>query len=243
MAANAGGFEHGTWEDLFYHIDKGDYATAYQQGETIPLDLGSTYGTIDMEISNFDYDVLASDTTQRAPVSLVAVQLLNETHRWNPNLAETEPPYTEGTGAIGGWPKSELRAWMIANVLPAIPANVTARIATVAKYSCGPLNDGAINKQITSEDKVFVPSAREIDRRTGWETGRALTYNAIDSDAKRSKHMAGASTNSKWWTRSNAYNSKSQILCVAETGANAAAAGNVASQATNVAICLCFCLS
>ena len=243
MAAQGGGFEHGTWEDLFYHIDKGDYATAYQQGETIPLDLGSTYGTIDMEISNFDYDVLASDTTQRAPVSLVAVQLLNETHRWNPNLAETEPPYTEGTGVIGGWPKSELRAWMIANVLPAIPANVSARIATVAKYSGGALNDGTINNRITSEDKVFIPSAREFGRQAGWEPGRASVYNAIDSDAKRSKHKAGASTNSKWWTRSNAYISKIQILCATENGANAAAAGNVNPQATNVAICLCFCLS
>lgn len=241
LMAQGGGTVHGTWEDLFYHIDKGDYATAYQQGETISLDLGSTYGVIDMEISNFDYDVLASDTTQKAPVSLVAVQLLNETHRWNPALEGTEPPYTEGTGTIGGWAMSELRAWMIANVLPAIPATVRNRIVEVSKYSQGYTTNGTKNTGLSSNDYIYVPSARECGRNATWDGGRATTYSALDTNGERSKAKTGTTQKTRWWLRSSAYNDASKVYTIPEDGNSSTSTGPQNPEA-QLAICLCFCV-
>ena len=238
MAAQGGGFEHGTWEDLFYHIDKGDYATAYQQGETIPLDLGSTLGTINMEISDFDADVLASDVSKTAPVSFVAKELLNPSHRWNPALVGSSAPYTEGTGAIGGWEKSELRAWLRSDVWDAIPALVQNRIATVSKCSVTYGTDGVPTYDYETEETVFIPSAREYGRMTQWvETKYYTTYSAISSDKKRQKAKAGGSV-TMWWARSGL--STSEAYKISTTGRNDG--GLVEAVQSSLGILLCFCV-
>lgn len=238
MMAQGGGFEHGTWEDLFYHIDKGDYATAYQQGETISLDLGPTLGTINMEISDFDADVLASDVSKTAPVSFVAKELLNPSHRWNPALVGSSAPYTEGTGTIGGWEKSELRAWLRSDVWDAIPALVRNRIATVSKCSVTFGTDGVATYDYETEETVFIPSAREYGRRNNMtETKRYTTYSAISSYEKRQKATAGGSA-TNWWARSSI--STSTAYKISATGSNGS--GITDSAQASLGILLCFCI-
>ena len=240
MTGRGSPYAHGSWEDLFYHVDRGDYAAAYQQGETIPLNLGPTYGVVNMEISDFDYDVLASDTAKRAPVTMVAKELLAARHRWNPNLEETEPPYPEGTGTIGGWPLSELRAWMVENVLPAIPLEVRKRIVEVAKYSMGFMPDGERNRSYSSNDRIFVPSAHECGRIA--EIGRAGGYHALDSEEKRTKHTAASGTPIQWWSRSSVYTGgQNRAFAIAVNGATGAQTNNQAPGNT-LGICLCFCI-
>lgn len=238
MAAQGGRFEHGTWEDLFYHIDKGDYATAYQQGETIPLDLGPTLGTINMEISNFDADVLASDVSQTAPVSFVAKELLNPSHRWNPAIVGSSAPYTEGTGTIGGWEKSELRAWLRSDVWGAIPALVRNRIATVSKCSVTIGTDGKPTHDYETEETVFIPSYRECGRSNQYtETKRYTMYSAISSSEKRKKAKAGGSA-TDWWLRSG--NSVSNAGKISGTGSNNS--GITDNIQKSLGILLCFCI-
>lgn len=237
MAAQGGGFEHGTWEDLFYHIDKGDYATAYQQGETIPLDLGSTLGTINMEISDFDADVLASDVSKTAPVSFVAKELLNLFRRWNPKLVGSSAPYTEGTGTIGGWEKSELRAWLRSDVWGAIPALVRNRIATVSKCSVTFGTDGVVTYDYETEETVFIPSAREYGKSQWTETKYYTTYSAISSDKKRQKANAGGSVTS-WWARSG-YSARAAYKIYTTGAINI---GITEAVQSSLGILLCFCV-
>lgn len=237
LAAQGGGFEHGTWEDLFYHIDKGDYATAYQQGEAISLDLGPTLGTINMEISNFDADVLASDVSKTAPVSFVAKELLNPSHRWNPAIVGSSAPYTEGTGTIGGWEKSELRAWLRFDVWGAIPALVRNRIATVSKCSTTFGTDGVATYDYETEETVFIPSYRECGRSNQWtETKRYTTYSAISSNEKRKKAKAGEGA-TNWWLRS-CY-SLTQAGKISGTGRNDSGITNNVQNSLGILLCFC----
>ena len=241
MTGRGSPYAHGTWEDLFYHVDRGDYAAAYQRGETFPLDLGSPYGVVNMEISDFDYDVLASDTARRAPVTMVARELLAVTHRWNPALEGTEPPYTAGTGAVGGWPASEIRTWMIGNILPAVPASIRRRIVAAAKYSQGFLPDGTKVSGLSSEDMLFLPSARECGRNSVWDGARAGLYTALNSNEKRAKHKAGGTEPIRWWTRSSSYDAVSKAVRIHFSGDNARETDGSTTD-PSIGICICFCI-
>jgi len=74
-----------TWAEIFQHIALGDYATRYSVGDTMSLNLGAE-GYINMQIAAFDTDVLASDSTRRAPITWISEQLLNTYKRMNPEL-------------------------------------------------------------------------------------------------------------------------------------------------------------
>ena len=66
--------------------------------------------------------------------------------------------FKEFGGVPNGWLDYTLRPWMEENILPLIPAEVRNGIVTVKKYS-GIDNAGGY---VTSEDKVWPPSRREL---------------------------------------------------------------------------------
>ena len=123
-----------TWDAVFASIDKGTYATDYAIGDTVPLDLGSE-GLINMQIIAFDADDLA-DGSGKAPITWMATVPLATKHIWNPAVVQNDDgSYKEGTGAIGGWGKSELRTYLNDTVKALIPANVRNAIKEVTKNS------------------------------------------------------------------------------------------------------------
>lgn len=152
-------YEHGTWEDLFYHIAKGDYATEYAVGEVLPLDLG-TQGVVNAKIVGFDKDDLS--TTGTAPVSFVSQYLLATARRFNPALSPSEPPYDTGTGGIGGWGSSEVRTWLKTAVLPLFPSAIRTRIVEVKKTTKGFTTSGTVQNGQQSVDDIWMPSMKEM---------------------------------------------------------------------------------
>lgn len=76
--------------------------------------------------------------------------------------------YEVGTGGVGGWEASELRSYLKETLLPAIQADVRARILTVKKYQSavtGELN-APVYQQETFED-LWIPSYREVSIAKG----------------------------------------------------------------------------
>jgi hypothetical protein len=157
MAAQSGGSTvHGTWDDLFRTISAGTYATEYTLGEVIPTTIGEY--TVKMQIVAFNADTI-SGTNNTAAVSLLSYTVVPGNRRFNPAYASG----TVGTGTIGGWANSELRTNLNDNTfLSTIQGDVAARIVTVDKYSLGyDVNDTQENNK-KSEDKIWIPSAREL---------------------------------------------------------------------------------
>ena len=72
-----------SWETIKANIDNGTYATKYKVGMYKTLDLG-TEGQIRMQVAGINKDVLA-DGTGNAPMTWIAMDLLNTYHRMNPN--------------------------------------------------------------------------------------------------------------------------------------------------------------
>lgn len=149
-----------TWEAVFKAIDAGTYATAYSVGDLVPLDLGSE-GVVNMQIAGIDVDTLA-DGSGTAPISWISKELLATSHRMNPALVTNDDgTYQEGTGAIGGWEKCEMRTYLKETIKPLIPENVRSQIVAVTKTQPSSNTAGTIETQ-TTEDDVWLPSKIEL---------------------------------------------------------------------------------
>lgn len=107
--------------------------------------------------------------------------------------------YNEGTGAIGGWEKSEMRSWLKETVKPLIPAAVRNAIKPIYKNQDAYNTAGSSFTQTTTDD-VWIPSYYEM-----FSTGKLNQprYKVVFPDNNsRKKSKAGATSASWWWLRS-----------------------------------------
>ena len=186
-----------TWSQIITDVSNGTYSTKYHIGDTKKIDLG-TEGEVIMTIVGIDTDDLA-DNSGKAPITWISKQLLKTSHRMN-------PPYqsgTEGTGALGGWGKTETRSYLKETVKPLIPEIVRNAIKPVKKYTrIYNVSEEVVNNVVTTDD-VWIPSYKEVFG-TGSET-QGLTYStAFPDNASRIKRTAGSSA-TWWWLRSASY--------------------------------------
>lgn len=183
-----------TWEAVLASIAAGTYATDYEVGDCVPLDLGDE-GTVNMQIAGFDKDTKA-DGTGTAAISWISKELLATSHRMNPALSGSSGDYEAGTGTIGGWEQSEMRSYLNSTVGPMIPEPVASAIVNVKKTQPAYNTSGSSYTQ-TTEDWVWIPSYAEC-------FGASSAYYGLfeNTSANRIKYKVGASSALDWWLRS-----------------------------------------
>ncbi len=207
---------HGTWEDLFRCIGAGTYATEYALGEILPLDLG-TEGMVNAQIVAFNADD-KSDGSGKAKITFITQYCLNTSRRFNPTLSGSSGNYTEGTGTIGGWNKSELRTYIKGTIKPLIPSAIRSRIVSVTKYSKSFDTTGTVVANDVTVDDVWIPNVWEMNGDNRFDQTSGVTYKTVFSTlGKRKKTKAGSTTAIKWRVRS-AY-STTHAFVMTEEGA------------------------
>ena len=210
MTAGSGGgggggdkpWEEMTWDEVIAATKNGKYKN-FEIGAMKELDLG-TEGIVHMQIVGIDVDDLA-DGSGKAPLTFISKELLNTSHRMNPKRTPSSAPYDEGTGAIGGWEKSEMRTYLKNTVKPLIPQAVRSGIKEVTKYSQIYNSAGSSVNNVSTTDDVWIPSRREVfgDAETS-----GPVYTDLFADANsRKKSKVGATSASYWWLRSAYTNS------------------------------------
>lgn len=103
--------------------------------------------------------------------------------------------YQENTGSIGGWEKTEMRAYMIGTIKPLIPDPVLSAIKAVKKTHAAYNTAGSSFTQTTTEE-VWLPDYNEM-------FNSSRPYKALFPDnASRVKKKVGATSASWWWLRS-----------------------------------------
>lgn len=182
------------WATIIANIDNGTYRTKYKIGNYKPLNLGSE-GVINMQIAGFDVDDLA-DGSGKTPITFIGVELLTTSHRINPGIVtNADGTYQEGTGAIGGWGKCELRTYLKESIKPLFPETVRSRIAEVTKQQYGYDVSGQGSSDVSIDD-VWIPRGSEIYKGI---------YSSLFSDSDRCyKKKTGAENVSDWWYRNAA---------------------------------------
>lgn len=117
--------------------------------------------------------------------------------------------YKEGTGSIGGWEQTEMRAYLKDTIKPLIPETVRAAIKEVSKAHPAYNTAGSQFTQTTADD-VWLPSYNEM-------FSSSRPYKALFPDnASRVKYKVGATSASWWWLRSA--DSSSNFYCVSSGG-------------------------
>ena len=231
-----------SWAGVAANIADGSYKNVYKVGDLIPLDLG-TEGQINMQIAGIDVDTLA-DGSGTAPITWISKELLNTKRRMNPVMAKNDDgTYQEGTGSVGGWEKSELRAYMRSDIKQLVPEEVRAMIKDVTKYTQSyDVNGTRIQDMSTSED-VWIPSGLEMAGSTSNRESLGPKYSELFADnAARVKRMAGATYGLKWWLRTvyySNYSSCDSFWTINSDGSNAY--NNAMTANGEYPFPLCFC--
>lgn len=211
MTASGGGggdkpWEEMTWDDVIAATKNGKYKN-FEIGAMKELDLG-TEGIVHMQIVGIDADDLA-DGSGKAPLTFISKELLKTSHRMNPALSPSSAPYDEGTGAIGGWEKCEIRSYLKNTVKPLIPENVRNAIANVTKYSN--IFNATENKvwNSVSVDDVWIPSLKEVNVSNSAfqpETDGPSYSIVFPTRIERIKNIVGSVDPQIWWLRTAVLN-------------------------------------
>lgn len=174
-----------SWAEIDAAVTNGTYKTKYNIGDTKALDLGDQ-GNILMQIAAFDADELA-DGSGTAAITWVAKQLLVTKSVMNSSKTNAD-----------GYPASDMKTYMEGTIWGKIPSTVQALIQTVKKTSY----DKTTAADLTSNLKVWIPSAREIFGGSDYEQSGPV-YSDLFVDAKsRKKNVYGSSSAVHWWLRS-----------------------------------------
>lgn len=176
------------WDEIIAAVEDGTASTKYSVGDEFPLDLG-TEGTVNMVLVAKGADPLASGGGNAA-LTFVSKELLNTSHNMNASSTTS-----------GGWTASGMRSYLTGTIAPLIPSNLMSAIKEVTKYS-GHYENGAISKDHSSTDKLWIPSHREVFGESTYETQGPVYTSVFDSAASRVKHKANAASGSGWWLRS-----------------------------------------
>ena len=195
------GYEPETIEDDWSTILANTNPSAsYSIGDTKYVDFG-TYGKQLMEIVAFNEDDKA-DGTGKAKITWLSKKIVTA-HAMNATAT-----------TVGGYDDSNMKSWIISDVLPQLQNNIRSAIVPVTKIS-GTYENGAtvINGQ-TATESLWIPSEYEMYGTTTWENTGAR-YSKFDTNAKRIKYNSSGSANF-WWLRS--VYSTSHFRCVSSSG-------------------------
>lgn len=184
-----------TWDVIIANIDNGTYKDKYKIGNYKPIDMGAD-GVINMQIAGFDVDELA-DGSGMAPISFISIELLET--RYEINLRDlvqnADGTYLEGTGAIGGWSKCNMRRCMQEIIKPLMPEQIKRRLANVIKTQKACDTYGVEFDQSTQDD-VWIPSKEEM-------YPSYTIYKPLYVDtSRRTKKRASMNYEEWFWTRS-----------------------------------------
>ena len=205
-----------SWEVIINNVNNGTYATKYKVGDYKPFDLGEQ-GVVNMQIVAFDTDVL-SDDTGKARITWIAKELLPTKHTMN-----------EMSTNANGWAESEMRDYLQTEVWALIPTDIQNAIVAVDKT----YYDKTTNSTLSCEDKVWIPSCREIFGTT--EISGVHYMQFFTNRPPRRKTINGIIQ--AWWLRSADVEYSSGFYCVDSNGDSYF---DYADGAAGVALSFCF---
>ena len=175
-----------SWDDIFQAESDGSYKTKYSVGDTKYLVVGGTY--VLMQIIAFDRDILSSDHTSTAKITWLAKSL------------SFQFPMNFKAVTEGGWADCECRKFLSDTIYEQIPENVRNKIVAVDKTYTA---TGLSSSTATVSDKLWIPSAREIQGGSAFENTGIDYTDFFTGSSVRIKHMGLLTNNaSSWWLRS-----------------------------------------
>lgn len=191
------------WSTIAASSNDGTYKTKYSVGDLKTVDLGSE-GVHLAQLVAFDADDKA-DGSGKAHMTWILKDLLPIYHRMNPAKVNGQ----EGTGALGGYDKTEMKTYLTNTILPLFPANIRNNIVPVTKHQKAYNASGTAFQESTTET-LWIPGDKEVSNRTTYDADGPAYSDVFKDDASRIKKRNGSAED--WWLRSA--NSAISFRCV-----------------------------
>ncbi len=202
-------FSTDSWTTIVAAVKRGKTEN-YNVGDTKTVDMG-TLGTHTLRIANKSTPSKCSTTgfSQTACGFVLEFVDIITTHVMNPYVT------TAGNGNIGGWPASEMRAYVNSDIYNALPSEIKNGITNTTVVSGHGSNDSA---NFTSTDKLYLLSTHEVWEDDDGNTSKGIDYydtaynNTRQLDYYSSQNVTTSNysgaikqnngSNSYWWLRS-----------------------------------------
>ena len=173
-------------------LSNASYSTDYVVKGTKTLELSDGM-LIKMDIAAFDTDD-KSDNSGKAKITWIC-HGVPFTHRMNATSTTS-----------GGWAESEMRSWLISEILAKIPNEIRSHIVSVKKtYRSKSPND----ETLISNDKIWIPSYKEVGfTDSSYIESDGVTYPTLfpsgtGTTAKNARKKYNTSDPANdWWLRS-----------------------------------------
>lgn len=185
--------------EIVARINNGTASSYYKPGQYKTIDFG-TLGSIRMQIIGVNKDELSSGNGYAQLTWFPYYELPNIQHRMNPACEGSSGAYTIGTGGVGGWDASELKTYLNDTVWYSIPEIWRSVIKEVKKYSRSVDTTGTVQNNVLSNEKIWIPSAREISSSSNKETTGIQYLEAFNNGTTKIRYnLSGNAVG--WWTR------------------------------------------
>ena len=184
-----------SWSEIFAAEEDGTYSIKYSVGRYKSLTINNT--TYHARIVAMDADEL-SDNSGNAKITWIVDEVYADTHNMNSNNT-----------ASGGWPATEMRAWLRTTILPLIDSTVSAKIKEVNKTYKDPSNGTQ-----TFTDTIWIPSVREMSDGAGYENSGVTYKDWFNKPSRRARKTSGSIM--YWWLRTS--QSSTNFRCMSING-------------------------
>ena len=181
-----------SWSDIFASEENGTYTSKYHIGDTKVVDIGAFQ--IIMQIVAMDTDELA-DNTGNAKIT------------WMTLYSPFHAMMHISDSCDGGWENCNIRSGLLQSIYDNMDSIVKTSVKTVKKTFCYSSGE-AIH---TAEDKIWIPSHREIFGGTSLESAGCDYTAFFTNNSARVKRcgLLGIGPTDYWWLRSSETNGTS----------------------------------
>ena len=185
-----------SWNDIIDSIENDTYLTKYSVGDTKKISVGNV--ELYMQLIAMNLDELSNGTgTAKTTWLCFNVEF---THRMSSNAG------------VYHWEQSEMRSWLISDILPAIPSEIRQAIKEVKKT----YYNSSSSTTSTSNDKIWIPSMYEIHTSPNYvRANNGVRYTWFINNGFRMKYKGNTRIN--WHTRS--YVTEGRVMGINMDGA------------------------
>ena len=209
-------FESDSWTTIAKNVKNGNTGD-YNLGDTKEVNLGTTYGTHTLRIANTSTPSECSTAgfSQSACGFVIEFADIITTHSMN-----------DGKTNVGGWPASEMYAFINNDIYNVLPNDLKNNIISTVTVSGHGYDD---SNNFTSTDKLYLFSpkevysnwtgsyetAKDLNRTLDYYTAQGITTTSYNGAIKNSGTTATA-----WWLRSGNNSTNNGFYSVRDDGSS-----------------------
>jgi surface protein len=201
-------FSTDSWKTIIKAV-KNNNISKYNVGDTKEVDLGTTYGTHTIRITNMSTpsECSTSGFSQTACGFVLEFADIITTHNMNPAGEYNGTQYDYGYN-VGGWPNSSMRTFVNNDIYNSLPSDLKNGIIDTTVVSSYGKSD---TSNFTSTDKLYLLAPKEIytDFNNSYDTAKDLTRQldyykneGVTTSSCSKAIKINNSTASYWWLRS-----------------------------------------